>query len=252
MKKCVAFALFFLVVACKSKKNNTNFTTDLSISTKEIINKHLTQNQLDFQTLHINGKTSYSLFNINLDIRIQKDEIIWINARVPFVGNVAKVKITPDQMSYYSNYFKEYFQGDYVFLSDWLGVELDFQKVQNLLLGQTLYELNPEKFNLQIENNHYQLSTKKNDLYVGYFFEPEYFNLTKQLIQQPKTNRKASIEYSKYKIENNINLPYQLILFFTENNDKANRFEVEYKSVELNTDLTFQYEIPTGYREIDY
>jgi len=254
MKKYFAFTLLFLLVACKSKKNNTIFSTDLSISTKEIINKHKIQSQFDFQTLHINGKTSYSLFNISLDIRIKKDEIIWLSAKVPFIGNVAKVKITPDQVSYYSNYFKEYFQGDYIFLSDWLGVNLDFQKVQNLLLGRTLYELNSEKFILQIENNSYLLSIQKNDLYVGYFFEPEYFNLTKQIIQQPKTDRKASVEYAKYKIENNTNLPYLILLSFTtnkNNSEETNKLEVEYQNVDFDTEISFPYEIPQGYKEIE-
>jgi len=255
MKKCFFFFLLFLVVSCKSKKTNTSFTTDSSISTKKIIDNHKTQNQFDFQALRINGKTSYSLFNINLDIRIKKDEIIWLSAKAPFIGNVAKIKITPDQVSYYSNYFKEYFQGDYVFLSNWLGVDLDFQKVQNLLLGRTLYELSHEKFDLEIESNLYRISWKENDLYLGYFFEPEYFNLAKQLIQQPKTRRKMSIEYSKYKTENKTNLPYLILLSFTQSNknnsDQTNQLEIEYKTIDFNTEISFPYEIPQGYKEIE-
>jgi len=258
MKKHFAFALFFLFVACKSKKKDTNFTLDSSISVKEITDKYVTQNQLNFQTIRINGKTSYSLFNINLDIRIQKDEIIWISAKAPFVGNVAKIKITPNKVSYYSHYFKEYFQGDYIFLSNLLGIELDFQKVQNLLLGRTIYELDSEKFNLEIENNHYQLLTKKNNLYVRCFFEPKYFNLTKQLIQQPKNQRKVSVEYFKYRAENNINIPYSLLFYFTENNKnnpndrQETTFEVEYKTIDFDTKISFPYEIPQGYKKLEY
>jgi len=251
MKKYVFFVLFFLVISCKSKKNKSRFVIDSSVSTKEIIDKHLAENSLDFQTLHIKGKTSYSLFTINLDIRIQKDEIMLISARVPIVGNVAKVKITADSVHYHSNYFKEYFQGDYVFLSNWLGVELDFQKVQNLLLGRTLEKVIPEKTNLQIENNHYRISTKKNDLRTTYFFDPEHFSLAKQLVQQPNAQREITITYSKYKNENNTNIPYQLLLFFTENNDNPNTFEIEYKTIEWNTELTFPYQTPIGYRKIE-
>jgi len=253
MKKHFAFfVLSLIVIACKSKKNNPSFAIDSSVSTKEIIEKHISKNSLDFQTLHIKGKTSYSVFNINLDIRIKKSEIIWISARVPLFGNVAKVKITTDSVHYHSNYFKEYFQGDYVFLSDWSGVELDFDKVQNILLGRTLEKIDIAKTNLQIENNNYKTLSKKNDLLTTYFFEPEHFSLAKQSLEQPKTNRKAVIEYSKYKTQNNINLPYRLLLFFIENNKNENTLEVEYKNVELNTELSFPYEIPTGYREIEY
>jgi len=251
MKKYVIFIFFFLVVSCKSKKNKSRFAIDYSVSTKEIIDKHLAENSFDFQTLHIKGKTSYSLFTINLDIRIQKDKIMLISARVPIVGNVAKVKITEDSVHYHSNYFKEYFQGDYVFLSEWLGVELDFQKVQNLLLGRTLEKVVLEKANLQIENNHYSISTKKNDLRITYFFDPQHFSLAKQFVQQPKTKREVTITYSKYKNQNNTNIPYQLLLFFTENNDNTNTFEIEYKTIEWNTELTFPYQTPTEYKKIE-
>ena len=246
-KRHIAFlALLLVVTSCKTKKSV--FEADTSVSAKEVIENYNNQNNLDFQTLHIKGNTSYSLFNVNLDIRIKKDEIILVSART-FFGNAAKVKITPDYVSYYNNLQSEYFEGDYEFLSNFLGTELDFQKVQNLLLGRTLDELKRERLTYEIENNLYKLSSKRSDLNKAYYFEPDNFRLVKQFVEQKHENRNAFVEYSNYKIQNNNILPFS-ILINSLNKKNKNEFKVEYKSMEFNTNVSFPYEIPSGYREI--
>ena len=72
---------------------------------------------------------------------MEKDKIIWLSAPL----SVAKVMITPDKVSYYNNWENVYFDGDFSLLSDLLGTELDFTKVQNLLLGETLFDLKEQK-----------------------------------------------------------------------------------------------------------
>jgi hypothetical protein len=47
---------------------------------------------------------------------------------------MAKASITPTSVSYYGTYF----EGDFSALSQWLGTDLDYNKIQNMLLGEAL------------------------------------------------------------------------------------------------------------------
>ena len=249
LKKHITFLVLVLfVTSCKTTKSVLE--ADTSVSVKEVVKNYKSRNALDFKTLHIKGNTSYSLFNITLDIRIKKDEVILVSCRAPFVGTVIKAYITPDYISYYNKWESEYFEGDYEFLSEFLGTELDFQKVQNLLLGRTLDVLDKERFVYAIENNLYKLSSERSDLSKAYYFEPLDFNLVKQHVAQKHENRSAFIEYSNYKTLNNNRLPYAVFISSLNGKDK-NEFKVDYKTIDFDTQISFPYNIPDGYKKIE-
>jgi len=251
MRKYIAIAaLVLLVMSCKSKKTVFSSEADASVSMREVVRNYDLQSALAFETLHIRGNTSVSIFNINLDIRIRKDKMILITARAPLMGNVAKVLITPDYVSYYYRQDSEYFEGDYEFLSNWLGMELDFQKVQNLLLGRTLEDLKRERLDIAIEDNLYKLSSSRYGLDKAYFFEPDNFRLAKQWVEQTQEKRSASIEYLKYRSQENNSLP-SVILINTLSEKHKNEFQIEYRVFDFNTAISFPYEIPQGYKRIE-
>src|SRR5690606_17286359 len=170
MKKYISlFLLTVILVSCKSKQVVSPMV-DESVTAKVIVERY-SKNQLNFNTLHIKGNTKYGILSPSIDLRIKKDEMILVSVRVPIAGTIVKAKVTPEHVSYYNNLESEYFEGDFDFLSNWLGTELDFQKLQNLLLGRTLD--NPENENLRyaIENNMYKLYSERKNLSKAYYFE---------------------------------------------------------------------------------
>ncbi len=258
MRKYIAFvALVLLVVSCKSRKAVFSSEADASVTTREVVRNYDLQSALAFETLHIRGNTNVSFFSINLDIRIKKDEMILITARAPLVGNVAKALITPDYVSYYYRPDSEYFEGDYEFLSHWLGMELDFQKIQNLLLGRALEDLRRERLDITIEDNLYKLSSSRYGLDKAYFFEPDNFRLAKQWVIQKHEERSASVEYSRYKNQDNNSLPSVILINTLSGKHKTlsgkhkNEFQIEYRSFDFNTTVSFPYQIPQGYNRIE-
>lgn len=248
MKKYISvFLLIFILISCKTKQAIAPLA-DESLSVKRVVENY-NQKQLNFKTLHIKGNTKYGILNPSIDLRIKKDEVILASIRVPIAGTIIKAKVTPEEVSYYNNLENEYFEGDFDFLSNWLGTQLDFQKLQNLLLGKTLD--NPERENLQfaIEKNLYKLYSDRKNLSKAYYFESETFNLKKQFVEQKQQNRSASIEYGNYKsVEGNL-LPF-VILIKSLNDNSSNEFKVDFKTIEVNTKISFPYQIPDGYKEI--
>jgi len=141
MKQFSKIVLIFLVIftSCKSNKRAVDANIN-NISTKKIINNHYNSN-FDQKTINakINAKFKDDKTSVSFSIklRLEKDKTIWMSA-TKFGFPVAKVKITPNRVVYYEKMKRTFFDGDFSLLSEWLGTELDYEKVQNILLGQAV------------------------------------------------------------------------------------------------------------------
>lgn len=249
MNKYISLLIFLLLLtSCKSRKNLAYSEANASLTTQKLIENYQS-NKLDFNTLHIKGNAKYGIYNPSVDIRIKKSEEILVSVRMPIIGVVAKAKITPNYVSYYQKIDNEYFEGEYELLSHLLGTELDYQKVENLLLGKAIDDLKKEKFRFSVEDNRYRLTTMYSSLKKSYFFEPDNFRLERQFLEQPLEGRNVLISYSGYKnYEENV-LPHSIVMDVDNQKDKK-EIRIEYKSVEFNTNISFPYEIPRGYSEV--
>ena len=181
MKKYIIIVLISVfVVSCKSKAvavQNNNTTETVAKKDNKAIEKHY-ENKLDFSTLYIKASAKYvdekQSQNVTAEIRIEKDKQILISVR--FLGiTMAKALITPSKVSYYEKINGTYYDGDFTSLSKWLGTELDYEKVQNILLGQAVLNLKKEKYDSKIDNQLYQLSPiKENELFgILFFMNPD-------------------------------------------------------------------------------
>ena len=183
------------------------------------------------------------------EVKIKKDEKILVSVR--FLGiTMAKALITPTEVKYYDKINSQYFEGDYSGLSKWLGTELDFKKVQNLLLGKPVDDLQKSKYAVSILNKWYKLEnnpTSNTD--KTFYFEAERFLLKQQEINQPKLERALQVVYPEYKEYNQMILPLSLIID-ANNKGKNSNINVEYKNVSFDEELSFPYAVPEGFERI--
>lgn len=240
-----AFAL-----SCKSKKVMAEGSIDDSSSAKSIIKAHY-QNQIDFKTLRGKMKIEYSdgeaTQGVSVSFRMEKDKAIWMSA--PF--GMVKAYITPEKVSFYNKLENEFFDGDFSYLSNILGAELDFDKVQNLLLGQALFDLRKDKYAIEVADKNYQLIPKKPAALFQTLFqiEPENFKMATQKLSQPLKKRLLEINYKEYQKINKWVLPNTVLITAIEENTK-NTIDIEYRNIEFDQQLSFPYKIPKGYKEI--
>ncbi|SHH08275.1 protein of unknown function [Flagellimonas flava] len=244
----MVLAILFLS-GCKSSKTVVTGEVDNRISAKKIIENHYA-NQVDFKTLSGRVKIDYSdgksSQGVNVSLRMEKDSVIWISAPLGMV----KARITPDRVSFYNKLQNEYFDGDFSYLSDLLGTDLDFGKVQNLLLGEAVLDLRTDKYASTISQGNYQLKPKKaRELFKILFqLEPGNFKIATQEISQPEEDRQFSAKYTYQDISGKI-LPNAIHIVALENRDKTS-IALEYRNLELNRPLNFPYKIPKGYDQI--
>jgi hypothetical protein len=194
-----------------------------------------------------NDKMSTS---INIKLRIETDKTIWMSAtKLGFP--LAKLKITHDRVSYYEKLSGTFFDGDFSLLSEWLGTEMDFEKVQNILLGQAVLNLRKGKYDSKIDNQLYQLTPiKENELFgILFFLNPNNFKLSRQEIQNTEKQQMLTVSYANYIEIKGQQFPEKINIRATDH-QKLTTINIEYKSVEFNEKLTFPFEIPSGYKKI--
>lgn len=251
MKKYIAITLLVFFASCKSKAVLAEAGATKKLNSEKVIESHYA-NIKDFTTVYIKAGARYEdakqSQNVTAEIRIKKDEMILVSIR--FLGiTMAKALITPTQVQYYEKINGEYFEGDYSTLSKWLGTDLDFKKVQNLLIGQALDDLRKETYTTLIEEQLYKLSKSDNNTEKDYYFEARKFLLKKAMISQSHQNRSVQITYPAYTEYNQITLPTGVIVEALQKGAKTN-INIDYNSITFNEELSFPYSVPEGYERI--
>ncbi|MFH4963760.1 DUF4292 domain-containing protein [Gaetbulibacter sp. M235] len=241
----------FILFSCKSSKILNSSTSNLSLTTKQLI-KENTQKAASFKTLSARVKLDISQGDkengYTINMRIEKDKKILLMSS-PIT--VVKALITQDKISYYNKLDNTYFEGDFKYLSDLLGTELDFQKVQNLLLGEALFGLKDNAFDLSVNEKEYILQPKnQNALFeLFYLINPSHFKISSQQISQPQEQKHLQIDYISYqKVDKQI-IPEHIKVIAVEATEEM-ILEMEFKAVSLNEDLRFPFKIPSGLQEI--
>ncbi len=252
MIKKILFVILvsFLVTACKSTKNKTNKHTENMLLTKVISKYH--KNSFDKKTIRASIKANYigkqDLPSVSVSLRMEKDNVIWMRIS-KIIINVGKLKITPKRVQFYNKLTNEYFDGDFALLSNFLGTEVTFKQIQNILLGQAIYKLDAENFNAQPKENSFVFTPKiKNELFdILFQLDASIFKLKKQEVTQE--NKMLTIKYSDYEKIDGVYFPKNIFVKAIEENSK-NTVDITYGKVVFNEKLSFPFKIPSGYKEI--
>lgn len=244
-------AFIFVFTACGTAKIDTSKPE--ALSAKEVIKLH-NHAMPDFETLagrmQLAYETEDSGQRISVNFRIKKDEIIWAKASVLGI-TIAKVYITPKSVQYYETIGKTFFDGDFSLLSDWLGTDINFEQTQNILLGQSIFHLNTAQYSTTIFNNNFKIDPKKQPENFKHtlYLNPNNFKVVSASLAQPKWDRLLTLQYDTYQKIGNQFYPTKISIVNTENKEQT-KIEIIYRKIDLNENLNFPFEIPTGYKPI--
>ncbi len=248
---CVLVLVCGMAISCRSAKAiATDGKVSSEITAKQLIRENTKQNA-NFKTLQARVKIGYTKdldeqgYTVNL--RMEKDKVIWINATL----GLARAMITPDEVSFYDKINDQYFKGDYRLLSNILGIELNFEKVQSLLLGESLFNLKEGKYIIDTSETSYILQPKEQSALLELFllFNPSHFKMDSQQLMQPLKKRFLQVDYLAYQNVDQETLPKDIKIIAVEDNEEV-IIAMEYKSVSINEAVRFPFKIPSGFKEI--
>jgi len=247
--------LLLIFTSCKSAKNATSSTrfSGKNLSAKKVSSKHI-KALFDKQTIDAKLKVVYQnnkkKKGLSVKLRIDKDKMVWLNATYYGVI-VARAKITPTKVQYYEKLNKTYFEGDFSVLENVLGTEVNFQQLQNMLLGQAIFDLKKQKYKAVINNNaHLLLPVKQKALYdILFWINPNHFKLDQQELKNLEKNQTLNIGYKEYKIIEGEMFPKHIVIRAKDKNRFTN-IDIEFKTVVFNKRLKTPFKVPRGYKQV--
>lgn len=241
-----------LLVGCKSANTIvTNGELNKNLSTKKLV-KQVNTVKSKFKTVasrvKINIQEANKSKTYTVNLKIEKDQQILLTS-TPI--SVVKALITPTRVAFYNKLDGTYFDGDFSYISELLGTQLDFNKVQNMLLGEAILDIDDKSYKSGIFDKSYVLQPKKQQaIYEIFFlFNPAHFKLDGQQISQTLEARTLEINYPKYQKVGNQTLPEQVEILAVEREEQL-KVNLEYKAVKLDEKLRFPFKIPSGYEAI--
>lgn len=246
-------AVLILSGCGSAKLINGSTNANPGFSVKDIIKTHNAAAP-EFTTLAARVNVDYedarSSQNITVSLRMEKDKTIWIKASILGI-TLSKAMLTPDRVQYYERISNTYFDGDFALISNWLGTDIDFEKAQNILLGQSIFNMEGQPYENKVENNQYKLASKTTLPLFSHFLalNPDLFKIASQGIDQTSEGRKLRMYYPNYQeIEGQV-LPKKVVIMASEN-DAITTLEIDFRNVDLNIPIRFPFTMPDGLTEI--
>lgn len=252
LKRFIALALLSLIlISCGSRRSTGKIMTK-DAEAVSVIKKHYTT-ETKFNTVQGKLRAVYKdeekTQSVNLSFRMEKDKAIWMSASI--LGfPVAKAYITPTSVSYYEKVSQTYFNGDFSLVSEFLGTPLDFQKLQNLLIGQAIYDLRTEEYKFTQSPRGFQFVKDDEQLMKKMFLlNFSNFKTEAQQLIQDSDNRGLTVTYDNYQEVDGLTFPENIRIIANEGGTSTN-IDLTYRSLTFNEELSFPFDIPSGYEEI--
>jgi hypothetical protein len=255
-----------LMTACKSTR--PLIKAPLKEEGPDYLYSRLKESELHFNWLSLKFDASYTekkkVTDFKGQIRIRKDSLIWITVTPALGIEAIRMVITNDSVKYVNRLNKDYFIGDYALVSKFLQIDVDFDILQAIILGNDFQFYDTNTFRASIDNLDYKLSTTDRRkirkeaedastdpvvLLQNIWLDPESFKIKQiDLKEYMKDNRKLSGSYENFlPLENQL---YPSTLRFDITADDIIKIKINYNKVTLNEPMTFPFSVPENYERI--
>lgn len=261
MKKiALILGLAFAVTSCTSSKVINDKEAPVVSESTKIINQTLAK-QSKFNHLTIQAKVAADLEEISGDVKatiyVNNGSKIWVNAtKFGFTG--ARALITPEGFSAYEKIGGTYYEGDFSLANKLLKVDfIDYQKLQNLMLGKVFVDFNSTDYTASLDQNQYIVTYNKNTQiqtspqageYIQTYVFDNGFRLKEAHLKDPKRKMEVDIEYANWTKVGEEEFPKNVKIIIKDK--KTRQVDLEYNSFTYQETNT-PFSIPSGYKKKD-
>ncbi|MDX5418135.1 MAG: DUF4292 domain-containing protein [Hymenobacteraceae bacterium] len=189
------------------------------------------------------GETTSSGYSL----RMKKDSIIWVSV-LPGMGiEAARFKMTRDSVYVMNRIHKEYTATSYDFLSKRFNVDLDFNVVQAILLGN--YQANgSEKATNQGQVQHVQ--QLRENLLFDYFISDKNLKLQQLNVKDQDTGNTITVQYESFQPIGTVPFAHALMAQVLQSGQVSD-FSLNHSKVTVSDEvLEFPFSVPSGYKRL--
>lgn len=250
--RLILFAYLLLLNGCKTVVVLPTKTPVKKVNIEALVSKirsnypKLNKVRSRIKATYDDGKREQQVI---IQFRMENKKKLWLSANM--LVPIAKLMITPEQVSFYEKFQKTYFIGDFDLINKPFGTAFGYSDIEKLFLGKPFLDPGVGKWK-QISNPDYYIlipQGKRSGLKPTLFFDPVSFLLKEQRIIIPQTNYSISIKYLRHTRLQGKAIPslIEVILF---DGSKIKSLELEFTKTYLIEELSFPFEIPQGYSKL--
>jgi hypothetical protein len=255
--KLLTVCCLLAFVSCKAKKQLVS-TGAAGNNTKAADNKRsqldaIRAAQTNFDTFsgkaHAKLNFSGSSNDVTLNIRIKKDQKIWISVTAIAGVEVARAMITPDSIVTMNKLQGAYLKQPFSYLYKMAGKEFNYKTLESLLTGNAIPELINENATLQTKGDTLTLTGNLQDVMYKLILGPG-MKVAQTNLDNQTEGRSLQVTNSTFIPANNRMVP-SLIDIASASKDQKVQIGLHYVKVDLDQPLEFPFTIPARYKEIN-
>lgn len=227
--------LFVLVVAVSSCRTQRDLTTErIRPLAPEKLLEQVEQHAFDYSDLtirriNVQFSNSHSKTSFRANLKARKDDKILASISKINIP-VGRILLTPSNLTYVNYIDKNYFEGDYSFLSSLLNFNLSFETIQSIISNKAVYSYSQNSnsnFNSFVQDGKYVLQTAnsqkdvksgglknlfsgrglqasnagetlENNIVRTMYFNPQNFTLEKLIFDDPQNEWNLEVNFSDF------------------------------------------------------
>ncbi|RIJ43139.1 DUF4292 domain-containing protein [Pontibacter oryzae] len=247
MSKHLLLCLFGLLVLAGCKKEiapTTASTATETIGTVKI-------NNLDFNYLSSKGQVTVNDKNDNLSsgvsIRMRKDSVIWVSVQPGLGIEAARMMLTQDSVYFMNRLKKEYAATDYRFLRNKFQVDVSFDVVQAILLGN--YQSQGAEKVIHAEGAQH-VQQQRESLIFDYFISNLNNKLQQLNVEDKNTSSTITVKYNGFEPIGEVPFAYNLAAQILQKGEVSD-FTLKHSRVTISDEaLSFPFTVPSEYKHL--
>ncbi|GAA4014130.1 DUF4292 domain-containing protein [Hymenobacter fastidiosus] len=207
---------------------------------------------VNFRYLKAKGKINVDAPGLqqtaNLNLRMRKDSVIWLSVSLGIEG--IRAYITRDSIQVLNNLQREYYAGNFTYLSERLNVPITFEQVQAALLGNYLSAPAGSAPTITTAATTQTVEFSQASVLVTQLIELARGRVSQLAVVDSKTQNKFSADYSDFRPLDNspLQFAYTTLVKSQPATGAAATLTINYRNVDIDKErLMFPFSVPKGY-----
>lgn len=213
----------------------------------------LKKNDLSFHTLSLKGKADLDINGnsnkVSMNIRMKKDEMIWVSITAIAGIEVARVLITPDSIKVRNNFQNVYLKKPFDYVHGFTNKQVSFKLLQSVFSGNTIDDFMVEQSELEQLNGVWELKGQQQDLAYKVLFNT-LMKVGENNLNDVKSGKALKVVYGDYQKVINELFPSSMQISSLAGTKKID-IKLDFSKIERNLPLDFPFSVPKKYEVIN-
>lgn len=255
MRKNIFSSLIMLMIligaGCRAKKETAAAGTAASAanSSKKSKLSAIASARTNYNTVSIRSKADLdiggSVNDVSMNIRMKKDQIIWVSITAIAGLEVARALITPDSVKVINRLQAEYTAKPFSYIHQFTNNQINFNTVQSILIGNAVQEFVNDRSDISMQAGKTILSGMLENL--GYSVQLNERNKVLQTsLKDENAGQSLLVNYADFTAVASREVPHSVDIQ-SEAGRKSVNIDLKYSKVTFDESLEFSFNVPKRY-----